>query len=231
MQLPNLRTCMMLMAVSALAACSPAPTPASVDAGQSETDQSQLPVADSRPSVAFIRGYYEASDGGLFTACSETSRRRVTSIDVATAAAMAKANQALDRPRYLMAEGNLSGKDEVEIGPFNLISGDAWNCESRLDDVVLAARGADVLWSLEVTPAAVTFAPAPGAAPEIHAFEALQPGSDGLGLKTTDSKLSASLHSGACIETMTDTTFGWSIKLMANGQTFVGCAWRGLAAP
>lgn len=231
MQLIDFRVFSASLMLSALAACSSPPTPSAVNAGQPETEPQQAAMVESAAPVPFIRGYYEARDGGLFTECSETSRRHVKAIDEATAAAMAKANEAQDRPRFLMAEGNLAGKDDVEIGRFNLISGDAWNCESRLDDIVLSARGSDVLWNLEATTAAISFSSAPGAVPESHAYAGLENGSDGLVLKATDSEFSADLKTAACVEAMTDTTFGWSITVNAKGQTFQGCAWRGLAAP
>lgn len=231
MQLPVFRVLTGSLMVSALAACSSPPTPAAANAGQRDAEPQRVTQAQSTASVPFIRGYYEAREGGLFTDCGETSRRHVKSIDQATAAAIAKSNEAADRPRFLMAEGNLSGKDDVEIGRLNLISGDAWNCESRLDDIVLAARGSDVMWSLEATSAAIRFNSAPGTAAESHAYAGLKIVPDGLALKAADSEFSANLQAGACVEAMTDTTFGWSIKVNANGQTFEGCAWRGLAAP
>ena len=231
MQLPDFRIFAVSLTFSALAACSSPPTPPATNAGQPEIEPQRTAVAESTASIAFIRGYYEARDGGLFTACGETSRRHVKSIDAATAAAIAKANEGLDRPRFLMAEGNLSGKDDVEIGRLNLISGDSWNCESRLGEFVLSARGSDVMWSLEATPAAISFIAAPGAAAKSHAYAGLEKISDGLALKAADSEFSAKLQAGACVEAMTDTTFGWSIKVTAEGQTFDGCAWRGLAAP
>ncbi len=231
MQLPDLRIFAGSMIVSALAACSPPPTPPLGDTAQAKPEPIQSPAAEVAPAILTIRGYYEARDGGLFTACGETSRRHVKSIDKATATAMANANKALDRPRFLMAEGNLSGKNEVEIGRFNLISGDAWNCESRLGEVVLAARGTDVLWNLETTAAAVSFTSAPGAETETHGYSGLEKIEDGFVLKTADSDFSAQLKSAECVEGMTDTTFGWSIQLDAKGQKFDGCAWRGLAEP
>lgn len=231
MRFPDIRIGIVSSLMAALAACSPTPPPQAGTTDKPEAAAKPSRVAASSASIAFLRGYFEAREGGLFTACGETSRRHVTSIDEATAKAMANANVILDRPRFLMAEGNLSGKDEVEIGRFNVISGDAWTCDSRLDDLVLAARGSDVLWNLEVTPAAISFSAAPGIAPAVQAFADLEASSDGLALKAADSGFSAHLHAKACIEAMTDTTFGWTISVIDNGQTYDGCAWRGLAAP
>ncbi|MEP6882278.1 MAG: hypothetical protein ABI866_09810 [Dokdonella sp.] len=184
----------------------------------------------SAESPALLRGFYEAREGGLFTACGETSRRRVTSINPDTLVAMTKANEALDRPRFLVAEGNLIARDAVEIGRFNIIAGDAWTCESRLDDIILGARGSEALWSLEATPAAVSFSAGPGAPPEVHAFVGLQSVSEGLALNAGQVEFSATLKPEACIEALTDTTFGWSIEVTSGGKKFAGCAWRGLAA-
>ena len=216
-----------------LAACTPdsAPPPESPLVESAPAADDVVP-SSSQPAL-FLRGYHESCDGGLFTACGETSRRTLASIDPATADALAQENAKQDRPRFLMAEGNLRGRDAVEIGRFNLISGDAWNCESRLGDIILGARGTDVLWNLEVTPAAATFIAGPNAAPEVHAYAGLADDADGLSLRLADkdAAFTVRLRAEACSEAMTGTVFGWSIVVDANGQSFKGCAWRGLAAP
>ena len=233
MSYPSIRSgtfsCMVLL----VAACTSGSAPPDGNVIQANEAIGQATVPTNVETVTFLRGYYESGDGGLFTACGETSRRRVTSVDPATAAALAQANATLDRPRFLMAEGNLRGRDEVEIGRFNIISGDAWTCESRLKDIVLGARGIDVLWNIEVTPAAVTFVPAPAATPEVRAYAGFDTASDGLILKIgeADTEFSAHLRAEACVEALTDTTFGWSILVSAKNHASKGCAWRGLAAP
>ncbi len=216
-----------------VAACTPGTAPSVERAVDSKAPTSEATAPANAKAAAFVRGYYESRDGGLFTACGETSRRRVTSVDPATAAALAPANVAQDQPRFLMAEGNLRGRDTVEIGRFNMISGDAWNCESRLSEIVLGARGIDALWSLEVTPAAATFVSSPTAAPEIHAFVGLGTASDGLVLQVhgADAEFSARLRAEACTEALTDTSFGWSIEVTTKEGSYEGCAWRGLAVP
>ena len=221
--------CMVLLAI----ACTPGSPPPAESAAETKVSTTQATAPATVEAVAFLRGYYEAREAGLFTACGETSRRRVASVDPVTAAALVQANVAQDRPRFLMAEGNLLGRDEVEIGRFNIISGDAWTCESRLADIVLAARGIDALWSLEVTPAAATFVADPAATPEVHAFAGLDTASDGLNLRVggTDADFSAHLRAEPCIEALTDTRFGWSIVVGAKDRSYTGCAWRGLAAP
>ena len=216
-----------------LAACTSGSAPPAATAVQANEATSQATAPANVEAVAFLRGYYESREGGLFTACGETSRRRVASVDPATAAALVHANATSDRPRFLMAEGNLRGRDEVEIGHFNIISGDAWTCESRLDEIVLGARGIDVLWNIEVTPATVTFVSAPAATPEVRAYAGFDTAADGLVLKIggADTEFSAHLRAEACLEALTDTTFGWSILVSAKDHTYKGCAWRGLAAP
>jgi uncharacterized membrane protein len=232
MGVSELRLFVAMVMLGSVLGCSPTPPPeasSSVPAAAPEP----APVTTTVAQPDYVRGYYEARDGGLFTACGETSRRRVTAIDADTAAALAAANKTLDRPRFLMAEGNLSGGIGVEIGRFNLITGDAWNCESRLDRMVLGARGSDVLWSLEVTPAAITLLPGPGAAADVRAFAGLSSTADGMVVNagTPDPGFSIHLKRDTCVEAMTDTTYGWSISVRSNGGSFTGCAWSGLAVP
>lgn len=217
------------IAFGAAAGCTPVPEPSSTQKAEPITQPNVTSKTRAAGSPAFLRGFYEAREGGLFTACGETSRRHVTSINPETLTAIAKANQAVDRPRFVVAEGNLIARDAVEIGRFNIIAGDAWTCESRLDDVNLGARGSEVLWSLEATPAAVTFSAAPGASPEVHAFTRLQTSPEGLTLNAGMAEFSATLKSEACVEALTDTTFGWSIDVTAGDRKFSGCAWLGLA--
>ena len=216
-------------AYAASAGCAPAPEPSPTQKAEPATQRNVLSETGPAESAVFLRGFYEAREGGLFTACGETSRRHVKSINPETLVAMTKANEALDRPRFLMAEGNLIARDAVEIGRFNIIAGDAWACESRLDDIILGARGSDVLWSLEVTPATVAFSAAPAASPEVHAFTGLESSPEGLSLNAGKSEFSATLKAASCVEALTDTTFGWSIDVTAGNRKFSGCAWRGLA--
>ena len=218
------------IALAAFTACTPAPESSPAQKIDSAVEPNDPSLSGDAQSPAFLRGYFEAREGGLFTACGETSRRRVKSIDADTLAAIVKSNEALDRPRFLVAEGNLIGRDAVEIGHFNIIAGDAWTCDSRLDDLIVGARGTDVLWSLEATSATVSFSAAPGAPPEVHAFAGLQPSSEGFTLTAGKPEFSATIKPGACVEALTDTTFGWSIAVNAAGKNFAGCAWRGLAA-
>lgn len=233
MNLQHLRHGLACAVLSTAAACSADYVPPVEQAVQIPAATSRADAPARAEAVAFLRGYYEARDGGLFTACGETSRRRVTSVDPVTAAALVQANALQDRPRFLMAEGDLRARDAVEIGRFNIISGDAWDCDSRLDEIVMAARGSAILWNLEVTRAAASFTLAPAATPEVFAFKSLQ-GASGEQILTSGSgeaSLIANLHADACVEPFTDTTFGWSISVHAIGKEFSGCAWRGLAAP
>ncbi len=233
MSFQDFRNCTVSGVLLLVAACTSGSAPPVESAVQTNAPTSEVAAPANAEAVAFLRGYYESRDGGQFTACGETSRRRVISVDPATAAALVQANAAQDRPRFLMAEGNLHGGDAVEIGRFNIISGDAWNCESRLGEIMLGARGIDALWSLEVTPAAATFVAGPNATPEVHAFAGLGIASDGLILNVdaADADFSAHLRAEACIEALTDTSFGWSIVVTAKDRSYEGCAWRGLAAP
>ena len=214
-----------------LGACKAADSPVAPAAPASPASTTQ---GVSRTGTAdFLRGYFESRDGGLFTVCGETSRRQVRAMDAATSAALVEANSSIDRPRFVMAAGNLRGRDALEIGRFEIISGDAFNCESRLEEIVVAARGSAVLWSLEVTRAAASFAPAPTALPVVYPFMSLQEvdGEQVLASGAGDARLTARLRQAACVEPLTDTTFGWSISVQADGMEFSGCAWHGLAVP
>ncbi len=232
MSFQDFRNCTVSGVLLLVAACTSGSAPP-VESIPANGPASEVAAPAKVEVAAFLSGYHESRDGGLFTACGETSRRRVTSVDPATAAALVQANAVQDRPRFLMAEGNLRGRDAVEIGHFNIISGDAWNCESRLGEIVLGARGIDLMWSLEVTQAAATFFADPAAAPEVNAFAGLGAASDGLDLRAGEAgaDFSAHLRSEACVEALTDTIFGWSIVVTAKDRSFKGCAWRGLASP
>ena len=229
----NLRLLALGSTLLLLAACKGSDAPTVVPATVASSLEPASQVISRTPSADFLRGYFEAADGGLFTVCGETSRRHVQVMDPTTSAALVKANASLDRPRFVMAEGNLRGRDAIEIGRFEIISGDAFNCESRLNEIVLAARGSATLWNLEVTRATASFTPAPAATPEVYAFESLGGNNGELALSSgeADASLTARLQAAACIEPLTDTMFGWSISVQADGKEFNGCAWRGLALP
>lgn len=233
MSFQDFRSCTVTGVLLLVAACTPGSSPPVERAVHINAPTNEATAPANVEAVAFVRGYHESRDGGLFTACGETSRRRVTSVDPATAAALVQANATHDQPRFLMAEGNLRGRDAVEIGRFNMISGDDWNCESRLGEIVLGARGIDPMWSLEVTPAAATFVAGPAASAEVHAFVGLGTASDGLVLKVdaANAEFNARLRAEACTEALTDTSFGWSIEVTAKNDSYKGCAWRGLAVP
>jgi uncharacterized membrane protein len=229
----ELRLFVAIVMLGSVLGCSPTAAPPAAGSSAAAAAPEPTLVTSTVAQPDYVRGYYEAREGGLFTACGETSRRKVTAIDADTAAALAAANKTMDRPRFLMAEGNLAGGTDVEIGRFNVIAGDAWNCESRFDRVILGARGSEVLWSLEVTPAAITLLPAPGAAAEVRAFAGLTSTEDGIAVNagTPDPGFDVHLQAGACVEAMTDTTYGWKISVHSKDRSLAGCAWRGLATP
>ena len=58
-------------------------------------------------------------------------------------------------------------------------------------------------------------------------------GVDGLSVRLgdKDAAFSVRLRGETCSEAMTGTLFAWSVVVDANGQSFKGCAWRGLASP
>lgn len=219
------------LAISLLAACSapvePVAAPAPVAAPEAVTP-AKTPVAES-----ILRGYYEARDGGLFTACGETSRRRVPESPETLRAALAQLAGDSDQARFVVAQGRLVDRDVAELGDFELISSDAWNCESRFDEFTYAARGLDGFWSLEVTPASVSFVATPGSKPLLFAYqtfarvgEELQFAAEGAG-----NSIQVSLRKEACLDRMTDTVFAHRAVILADGVSYEGCAWRGRAEP
>lgn len=184
-----------------------------------------------RGMAAVVRGYYESRDGGLFTACGETSRRRVVSVADDTAAALRVLTDTSVQPRFLVAQGSPIGRDEVELGTFELVSGDAWNCESRFDEFIYAARGVDAFWALEVTPASVSFVAAPDIKPALFAYRPFAHEGAEFKYSAEDANLSIAitLHPESCVDRMTDTVFAYRAAIESGGLTYSGCAWRGQA--
>jgi uncharacterized membrane protein len=218
-----------LAAVAALlTACVPSPDP-TVSAVATEPDATSAP-APPKPVVRLVRGYFEKRDGGLFTACGETSRRHVRA-EQATSRAVDAMAEAGDEPRFLVASGNLVGADAVEIFALDLIATDAFDCESPLEGYILSARGTEALWTLEITSAAITFTPAPGATAEIFPHRPFKYSKDLTVVEANNAQgpIRIELRAELCTEKMTGTTFGLAATVEALGQSFSGCAWRGLA--
>ncbi|HPN80632.1 hypothetical protein [Dokdonella sp.] len=216
-----------------LTACSPSPAP-----GLSPAPAGASPAVVDEPgagrlAAVLVRGYFEARDGGLFTACGETSRRHVRSIDEITSTALARSAEARAGPLFVVAQGDLIGRDSVSIGAFDLITPDAWSCESKLDGFVAQARGNEVLWSLEVTPASVSFSPGPGSPTAISGYRAPISSAGSLLFDAGEGSkaIAIRLDPEPCDERMTGTIFGWSAKVTFKDQAFSGCAWRGTAGP
>ena len=219
------RPCAPAAWVMALVACTAQAAPAPpTTAGKAESAAAQTPRA------GLIRGFYEHREGGLFTACGETSRRKVHMPTAPGFMAEALAN-AGDKPRFLIARGNLVGQDQAEILGLDLITTDAFDCDSRLEGLLYAGRGSELLWSLEVTPSAMTFTPAPGAKAEVFQYAALLAEGQTHVAETfgVHGRLRIELRDEACSEKMTGSVFGHSVKISTAGKTFTGCAWRGLA--
>jgi uncharacterized membrane protein len=216
-----------LLMVLAVCAAQAAPAPPTV-AGKAE------PAAETKsaqtPRAGLIRGYYEHRDGGLFTVCGETSRRQVRMPKAPGFMADALAS-AGDTPRFLIASGNLVGQDEAEIFGLDLITTDAFDCDSRLQPLLYAGRGNELLSTLEITPAAITFMAAPGAKAEVFPYADFVSRGQARVAETSGvrSSLRIELRHQACTEKMTGSVFALSARIMTAGKTYSGCAWRGLA--
>lgn len=195
-------------------------------------------MAQASPHAGFgargrLRGYYESRAGGLFTTCGETSRRQVRALDASAAAILSAGAAADTEPRFVVASGNLIGRDGVAIDAIDVLTSDAFGCESRLEDTVLAGRGTQVLWTLEVTAAALSFTAAPGEAPRIFPYRPPTRTQGKLLLESSDADggIRVELQPAPCSEAMTGTIFGFVANVETGGQRYAGCAWRGLAGP
>ena len=215
--------------VAALVACSPsAPTPGQVVAPPNPPVPAEVAVADDGP-VANLRGYYEARDGGLFTVCAETTRRRIDRIGDADAQRLAQAAGASPDARFVAARGDVVDRDTVGIDEIEIIAGAAWNCESRFDGFLYAARGTAEPWSLEVTSASITFADEPGAPPLVVAYAPFVGSASERTFTAGDvgGPLRITLREEPCAEPLTDTVFPLAARVEVGERSFTGCAWRG----
>jgi uncharacterized membrane protein len=222
-----------LVAAISLFGCSQAPESASPE----QASVPSVPVTEGATgtisqstATPVLRGYYEAVDGGLFTACGETSRRRVLSFSEQMREALRMLSGMPDQARFMVTQGRLIGRDEVELGAFELISGDAWTCESRLQDFLYGARGEDGSWSLEVTRAAITFIAAPGTPPAVFAYRPLEEKDGALNFVDgqSDTAFSIDLQPTICLDRMTDSVFALKATVSSSDQSYQGCAWRGI---
>ncbi|MBN8480260.1 MAG: hypothetical protein J0L88_01580 [Xanthomonadales bacterium] len=214
-----------------LAGCSPSPSPsAPVDP---PVPAASVVVPTASAPIASLRGYYEARDGGLFTACDESRRRRIARIDAAAEALLAAHAGAAGEARFVAARGERIGTDAVAIDGIELLAGSAWDCDARFDGFVYAARGVAQPWSLEVTAAAVSFNDEPGAPPLVlpyMPFDAI--GKERRFESTVDgSPFHVLLREETCRDTLADTVFAWSARIEAGDRSYEGCAWRGESEP
>ena len=216
-----------ILPAAALVACSPSAPPI----GQVAVS-APAPVRVTLPEdgpVANLRGYYEARDGGLFTMCAETRRRRVARIGDSDARRLAEASAQSADARFIAARGHVVDRDAVEIDAIEIIAGAAWNCESRFDDFLYAARGTTEPWSLEVTSASITFADEPGAPPLVLAYAPFVAIDDGRAFAAEDAvgPVRIMLMDKPCAEPLTDTAFPLTARVEVGDRSYTGCAWRG----
>lgn len=231
-ELPS-RHCAAWTLVLMLAACSPAPDSSSSPAIDAAPTANAMSAQAGVAQQGRVRGIYEAREGGLFTACGETSRRHVLAMDAVAQDVLSAAKVAETDPHFILASGDLVGRDGVVIRAIDLVTGDAFGCESRLDATILGARGTETLWTLEVTAAAQNFSAGPDAKSQIFPYRSLQASAGTMLLESAnaDRGIRIELQARPCIEKMTGTTFGLAANIRIDGQSLAGCAWRGLANP
>ncbi|WP_440222406.1 hypothetical protein ACQQ2N_15120 [Dokdonella sp. MW10] len=210
-------------AVAMLAACSGKPQEAAPQPSASQAAPAPAATVEAIASAPRVRGVVEAREG-FFTACGETTRRRITSIGDGVADAVRTLDAKGEAPRFVIAEGRLSGQDGVELDALELAGTDAWTCESRLDGIAYAARGAQGEWSVEATASATTLVAAPGAAPLVVPYvaprmERTAPPSEG--------PVAITIERVPCEEPLTGSVYGWKATVVHGGRTLVGCAWHG----
>ncbi len=198
--------------------------------------KTSLPVIaqdSSRPvAAASLRGYYEPRDGGVFTLCGETSRRRVDTMADSTRSAL-DLLQASPQPRYMASAGELVGADAVRIGPFEVIGGDSWSCDTPNSQRYYSGRGTVDLWRLEVTRSTLTFDAGPGSSNQVWPYRRFQREADELIYSDAEAApgIRIRLTPGVCREPMTDSIYALQATIEVASDSYVGCAWRGDREP
>lgn len=217
----------------AIAGCSPAPAPPPPAPAESPSVVAAPLVADPVEPIADLRGYYEARDGGLFTACDESRRRRVARIADSAKAMLESSAGAAGEARFVAARGERIGSDAVAIDGIELVAGSARDCDSRFDGFLYAARGTAQPWSLEVTPAAVAFSDEPGAPPVVLGYTRFEATAEGRRFEASLDGVAFRIlvRERACRDALTDTLYAFSAEVEAGGNRYEGCAWRGEPEP
>lgn len=220
------------IAVTAIAACSPVPPP-SAPADPAPPVAAMVAVAGPALPVASLRGYYEAREGGLFTACDESRRRRIARISDAAKVLLESPAGATGEARFVAARGERVGSDAVAIDGIELVAGSAWDCDSRFDGFLYAARGVAQPWSLEVTPAAVGFSDEPGAPPVVAPYARFDASAQGRRFEADVDGMPfrVLVREETCRDALAGTVFAFSAQVEAGGHRYEGCAWRGESEP
>lgn len=223
-----------MASVSVLLVCAACDKPAPpAPAARVKTPASAPAQASSPPvAAASLRGYYEPQDGGVFTLCGETSRRRVEAMAESTRSAL-DLLQASPQPRYLAASGELVGAEAVRIGPFEIIGGDSWSCDTPNSERYYSGRGTVDLWRLEVTRSALTFDAGPGSSNQVWPYRRFQRDADELIYSDAESAPGTRIRltPGVCREPMTDSIYALRATIEVASDSYAGCAWRGDREP
>ena len=208
------------------------PSPPAPAASVKTSPPVTAPASNPDVAAASLRGYYEPQDGGVFTLCGETSRRRVDAMADATRSAL-DLLQASPQPRYLAAAGELVGVDAVRIGPFEIIGGDSWSCDTPNSERYYSGRGTVDLWRLEVTRSALTFDAGPGSSSQVWPYRRFQRDADALIYSDAEAApgIRIRLTPGVCREPMTDSIYALQATVEVASDSYAGCAWRGDREP
>ncbi len=99
-------------------------------------------------------------------------------------------------------------------------------CDREPEDAAFAARGNEPFWALSLTAAGWALQ-RPGAEP-LHADAKAAKVGDGYACASTAPAALVELSPGFCADGMADAATAWRAKLTLDGETWNGCAWRGM---
>ncbi len=221
------------IAAAAIAGCSSPPSPPPVPTEPPPPLAAAVAGGGPALPVASLRGYYEARDGGRFTVCDESRRRRIARISHAAKALLDPAAGATGEARFVAARGERVGNDAVAIDGIELVAGSAWDCDSRFDGFLYAARGTASPWTLDVTSTVVSFSDEPGAPPLMLGYERFAASGEGRRFEDTvdGTPFRIVVKEESCRDALTDTVFAFTARVEVDGRAFDGCAWRGEPEP
>lgn len=213
------------VAMVALAACQPGQAPAGTDVAVAPSPPTvapaAAPVADARLRGRLLVG----KDGYAMTACG-SSEQQIVALSEQARAMLDRftASGALEFQADARITRPASGAVRIEAFELMALEGDL--CGEDLANKILVARGTEPFWSLQLWPDRLLFE-RPDMPPLAKTFDAGHAWT-GSGLRIEG--LEIELQPGPCSDGMSDGLYGWIATVRVDGQSWQGCAYRGLAA-